>query len=471
MKANEPKMKHYSLKREIEIDQEYDVVVAGGGPAGTAAAICAARQGCKTLLVEATGCLGGMGTSGLVSTFDPMGNGKRPLVGGLMREIIDRLDARNFLPPQVNVEKYMSAYHTWTMFSSEGLKLVLDEMAVNAGVEVRFFTKVIDADASEDTVRGVVLHNIEGYRYVPAKTFIDCTGDAVLADLCGVPCRVAGRDTPNINPATLASHHANIDWSVDLLSRDHFNQNRRLVEAIEKGHFTQPDLFLAGITPTGNTLACLNGGHIFHCDALNCRSLSDSIMLGRKIAQEYLAYYREYVPGCAEMELTATGSLLGIRESRRIVGEYELNFQDYQARRQFPDQIGVFNKFVDRHPYDSSKEEFERFEEEANYSGRIGIGECFGIPYSILVPRGWRNLWVAGRCNSSDVKMSGSIRTMPPAAMMGQAAGTAAAQSISTGQPACDLNTETLVVTLRAQGAYLPQETLSQTMTRAATKA
>ncbi len=127
--------------------------------------------------------------------------------------------------------------------------------------------------------------------------------------------------------------------------------------------------------------------------------------------------------------------------------------------------IGVFNKAVDIHPYDSSYEQYKRTHDEFDRD-RLGKGECFGIPYSILVPRGWNNLWAAGRCNSSDIKVHGSIRVQPAASMMGQAAGTAAVQSINTGQAACDLDTAELVETLRRAGAYLPQTKLSREMTR-----
>jgi len=146
---------------------------------------------------------------------------------------------------------------------------------------------------------------------------------------------------------------------------------------------------------------------------------------------------------------------MGVRESRRIVGEYELVFDDYISRRQFPDQIGVFNKFVDIHVYDCSDEEWERFQNEKKVSGRLGPGECFGIPYGILVPKGWKNLWVAGRCASSDVKVHGAIRVMPSAGMMGEAAGAAAVQSARSGQPANGLDTDELTATLRKQGAIL----------------
>ena len=112
------------------------------------------------------------------------------------------------------------------------------------------------------------------------------------------------------------------------------------------------------------------------------------------------------------------------------------------------------------------EEEYKGFITEAFKTDRLGTGECFGIPYGIIVPKGSMNLWVAGRCNSSDVEVHGSIRVMPAAAMMGQAAGTASVQSIRKGQPACKLDTEELVKTLRANEAYLPQTSLSKTMTK-----
>jgi len=463
-------MSAYRLIRDIPIEENYDVIVAGGGPAGAAAAISAGRLGAKVLLVEGTGCMGGMGTSGLVTAFDPMANGEQGLVGGIMREIVETLYVRRHLGPDVTPDCWRKYYHCWIEFQVEGLKLLLDELAMQAGVEVRYFTRVIDADADTKTgrVNGVVLNNIEGHRYVRAGTFIDCTGDAVLAGLCGAACREAGRDTPRPMPATLTSLHTNVDWDRIKASSENpwkFFQDK-LHQAIEDGHFTQPDKFLAGFSRVGRTNGYLNGGHVFNLNALRCRDLSEGIMQGRRLAQEYLAFFRKYVPGCENMELMTTASLMGIRESRRIVGEYELNFADYLARRQFPDQIGVFNKHVDIHAYDTSEAEYQRLMEEITTSGRLGPGECFGIPYGILVPKGWSNLWVAGRCSSSDVKVHGSIRVQPACAMMGQAAGTAAVQSIRTGQPACDIDTEQLVLTLRQHDAFLPQPMLFKKMTR-----
>jgi len=457
------KMSTYTLQREIPVDAPYELVVAGGGPAGAAAAVCAARLGVKVLLVEAAGCLGGMGTSGLVTAFDPMADGKRMLVGGFMREVVETMYARRFLRPGIDPNTWRRNYHQWTPFQVEGYKLVLDESVTKAGVEVRFFTRVIDADADprRGNVSGVVPQNIEGYRFVRAKAFIDATGDAVLADLCGAACREAGRDTPAPMAATLCSLHAGIDWS------RMGNQWAALKKALAAGHFTQHDKHLPGMSQVNRTVGYLNGGHLFRMNALRCKDLTDGVMLGRRLAQEYAGFYRKYVAGCENLQLVTTGSLIGVRESRRIVGEYELKIDDYLARRQFPDQIAVYNKAVDIHAYDCSEEAYQQYLEEYSKTGRLRPGECFGIPYGILVPKGWTNLWVAGRCNSSDVKVHGSIRVQPAASMMGQAAGTAAVQSVRTDQPANDLDTEQLVKTLRKAGAYLPQKKTSKKMTRA----
>lgn len=353
---------HYTLVRQVPVEDGYDVCVAGGGPAGAAAAICAARLGARVLLIEATGCLGGMGTSGLVTAFDPMSNGQEMLVGGLMREIVDTLFARGELGPHVTKELYAKSYMRWTPFKVEGYKRLLDELAVGAGVEVRFFTSLIDADADRDNrrVNAVIIHNIEGYRCIRARTFLDCTGDGVLADLVGAPCRDAGRDTPRIMPATLASLMAGVDWT----QMDWDKQNEGLQRALADGHFTQPDRHLPGMSAVGNSVGYLNGGHMFNLNALRCRDLTAGVMLGRRLAKEYLEFYRKYVPGCQNVEHVTTAALIGVRESRRVAGEYELTVQDYLARRHFPDQIGLFNKFIDIHPYDCSDEEWARLLKE-----------------------------------------------------------------------------------------------------------
>ncbi len=463
----------YKLVREVPVDDGYDLVVAGGGPGGAAAAICAARLGAKTLLVEATGCLGGMGTSGLVASFGPISDGRRMLVGGFMKELAETMFSRGYFGPHVVEDFLYKQLNRWVPFKPEPLKRLLDELAVQAGVEIRFFTRVIDAEARDGRVEGVVLSNVEGYRFVRAKTFIDATGDAALSALAGAPCRVILRDIDTVAPSTLCSLHGGINWDDPAYGKDWRGidgvkalAKEKLQQAIADGHFTQPDRFMPGMNKIGRTTGALNAGHVFELNGLSCRSLSEGMILGRRLAVEYAEFFRKYVPGCENIELLTTAPLMGVRDSRRIVGEYELTIEDFEARRQFADQVAVYNRPTDVHPTNTSQEEYERFLKDFYGQGRLKEGDCYGVPYSIIVPQGWQNLWVAGRCHSSDTKVHGSIRAQSAAYMMGEAAATAAVQSIRTGQPACDLDTERLIVTLRERGGYLPQEKLSRKMTR-----
>ena len=455
-------MNQYSFQRMIPAEEGYDIVVAGGGPGGCGAAISAARLGAKVLLLEATGCLGGMGTSGLVSAWSDLADSEQLLVGGLMGELLETMYVRGYYKPGLNPDSWRKRLHGGVGFNPEGLKLLLDELCVKSGVELRFYTRVIDVDVTKNRVNGIVLNNIEGHGYVKAKAFIDATGDAVLSNLCGAACREAGRDTPNIMPPTLCAEHAGINWE----AFDYTKQQDVIFKGVEDGCFSQPDRHVPGLFAHGRTTGIMNAGHLFGMNALNCRSLSDGMVRGRQLAWEYATFYREHLDGCQNLEFVSTGSLLGVRESRRIVGEYELNHEDFTARRSFPDQIGIYNKAVDIHVYDCSDEQWERYRAEFLKRDRLGPLEHYGIPYGILVPKGWENLWVAGRCNSSDIKVNGAIRDQPACFMMGEAAGTAAVQSMKTGQPACDLNTATLVETLREKGGRLPQEKLSASMTR-----
>ncbi|MDR2750433.1 MAG: FAD-dependent oxidoreductase [Clostridiales bacterium] len=456
------------MEYHVSIPEEsgYDLLVAGGGPAGSAAAICASRLGLKTLLIESCGALGGMGTMGQVCAFDPMADGVRMLTRGFMEELVETLYERNFISPSATPDNWRKAYHCWTPFSSEGLKLVLDDLVTKAGVEVRFFTKVVDSVTQDSQVQGVVTHSIEGFKYIKAKAFIDATGDAVLSKLSGATCIEPGVESKAPMPSTLTALFAGVDWSKPALNTQTPEAVKLIEEEYQNGNFIQLDRLFVGLWQNGAQMGYLNGGHIFNLDSTSVKSLTDGMMLGRKVVKDCERFLKKYSPNCENLELVTTAPLMGVRESRRVVGEYSLSIDDYRSRRQFPDQIGVFNKFVDVHPYSTDLEEYERHMKEKN-SDKLKVGESFGLPYGILVPKGFKNLWVAGRCASSDVAVQGSIRVMPPAAVMGQAAGTAAWQSIKTGQPACGIDTSALVKTLRENGAYLPQAELSETMSRA----
>jgi ribulose 1,5-bisphosphate synthetase/thiazole synthase len=450
----------FELKRTIPVVNGYDLVVAGGGPAGVAAAISAARLGAKVVLIEAVGCLGGMGSAGGVAAFDPMANGKMQLVQGFMGEVVEEMHKAGFMA--VDPENWRLKYHAWSQFNPEGLKLTLDRMAQKAGVKVHFFTRVMEADVDHErkVVKGVIINNIEGLKYIKASTFIDCTGDAVLANLCGVECWEAGKDTEKIMPPTLTTL-----WSGQHELTSH--EFRKLYfDSVAKGMHKHPTKKLVGLSKVDESLYYLNGGHIFDMNALNNDSLSEGIMRGREIADDFRKMLKDHPK--AKLSLAATGQLIGVRESRRIKGEYVYNKTDMETRKVFNDAIGVYCKACDIHPYANTdaamKEHYEIYYKSELY--RPKIGEMFYMPYGMLVPKGWKNLWTAGRCASADILAQGSLRCQPYCSQMGQAAGTAAVQAMQFGETADNLNTERLVKALREQNVFLPQEKLSPEMTR-----
>lgn len=459
----------YTLKRTMRRERGFDLVVAGGGPAGCGAAIAAARLGARVLLLEATGCLGGMGTSALVSAWSHLSNGRETVIGGLMLELVEAMYARGFIGPGYDRSFWTTRHNRGFGYDPEGYKRLLDEWCGDAGVEVRFFSRVIDveADAGTGEVAGVVVHGVDGYAFVETPTVVDATGDAVVADLCGAACLRAGRDTPKIMPPTLCGLVVGVDYDVF-----HRGLQQEAVErAVADGFFSQPDRHVPGLFRNGPHHAILNAGHVFGVDALDGASLSDGMRRGRALAAEYTEFFRRYVPGCADARLVATAPLMGVRESRRVVGEYRLGYDDYRARRHFHDQVAVYCKQVDVHVYDASPEEYERYRRSFEEGDVLAPGETYGIPYGVLVPRGWANLWVAGRSVSADVAVHGAIRDQPACVMLGQAAGTAAVQALRGGQRGDALDTAALVDTLRARGANLPQARLVREMTRGGSSA
>ena len=446
-------MTEYEFSRKIKVVEDYDVFVAGGGPAGIAAAIAAGRIGKKVLLVESMGCLGGMGTSGLVAAFGPMSNGKEMLTRGVMKEVVDRMYQKGWMEYGVTPEAWNTSYMRWTQYNPEGLKIVYDQLVQEAGVTIKFFTKLIDADCVNNSVKGAIIHNIDGYTYIKAKTYVDATGDAVLSDVCHIKYYEAYKDTEKGQPSTLVSVWGDIDWDKALPHTKEHKQ--KIIDAIDAGRFTVPDRQF-GINRIGKTTGYLNAGHLFGTNPVNNKSVTDMLIWGRKQMLEYEQFMHKDLPGLENAVLVTTGALLGNRESRRILGEQQLTKEDFFEKRHFENQIGVYNRFMDIHPYDSSIEEWERFQKfHSKY--QLGEGNHMGIPYGVLVPQGWKNLWVAGRCISVDNQVLGVIRSQPCCSLLGQAAGCSAALSIELKQDAQNLNTDILQTKLREQGVYIPE--------------
>lgn len=430
-------------QRELTVRHEPDVLVAGGGPAGVAAALAASRQGASVRLIEGHSCLGGMGTAGLVPGFSEFSDGVNFLAGGVGREILDALRAAG---GSVSLTGRGA-------FRGEVLKRVYDEALTEAGVPFTFHTQLVDVIADAGRVQAAICAGKSGLFAIRAKVFVDCSGDGDLAALAGAAYE-KGDANGAMMPGTLCSSWAGIDWR-KVKESGLGKGNKRIEEAFKDGVFTLEDRHLPGMWPVSESLGGGNIGHTFDLDGTDEESLTRSYLWGRKSMLEYEVYYKRYLKGFEEMELVATGALMGVRETRRVIGDYVLSIDDFQNRASFEDEIGRYCHAVDIHIAKPDKESYDKFREEFT-TMRLGEGESYGIPYRVLTPRGLENTLVAGRCVSADRGVQASIRCMPACYITGQAAGAAAAMAAQTETDVHDVDVRELQKRLKAMGAFLP---------------
>ena len=287
---------------------------------------------------------------------------------------------------------------------------------------------------------------------VGARMFVDGTGDGDLAAWAGAEFEKGDADG-NMMPGTLCSQFCDIDWKAVLAAGE--KQSVAVEKAIADGVFSKPDRHVPGIWATGTHMGGGNIGHAFGVDGTDERSLTEAMVDGRRLLQEFLRFFREYRTGFGQMELTGSGALLGIRETRRIIGDYLMTVEDFKSRATFDDEIGRYAYPVDIHPTRPSEESYKAFMEEFT-TLRYEKGETYGIPYRILQPKGLPNLLVAGRCISADRAMQASIRVMPGCYITGQAAGMAAALACDHGEDSRKVPVADLQQSLKRLGGYLP---------------
>ncbi len=425
-----------------------DVVVCGGGTAGFAAATAAARAGARVILLEQLGCLGGLGTAGLVPCFCPFSDGEKPVVRGIGEEVLLELGRR------MGVE----VDYDWFNIHAEILKRIFDEMLAESGALLRFFTRIVDVAVSDGRIEAVVVSTHEGLKAIAGKVFIEATGDGDVAAWAGAEFEV-GDGRGHMQATTLCNLFANVDWAEFWSHKKEgtMRPDQKLWRAhCAEGRAPLNEWHLAaGLLPCGPTIGASNAGHIYEVDCLDENALSRAIIEGREQAWVFLEWYRAYVPGFKNAELAETAAILGVRETRRILGDYVLNFEDYKARRSFEDEIGRFSFPVDIHS--STAKDRERQESEKRYlETRLGKGESYGIPYRSLIPEHLVNMVMAGRCISTDRYLQGSLRVMPACFVTGQAAGAAAAMAAARSGAVREVDVEKLRANLRARGAYIP---------------
>lgn len=432
---------------EITISREVDVLVAGGGPAGVAAAISAARSGARTLLIEQRGFLGGMGTVALVPAFCPYSDGEKAVVRGIGLELLERMKAEC----EPEFRERFGAELDWVPIDPEVLKRVYDEAVAESGAEVLLHTiasqTVMDGDGGR--IDGVVIVNKSGRSLIRAKTVIDTTGDADLAALAGAPFHKGG-EAGELQAATMCYLLANVDRRRFEQYRNESGDTDQIHAAVQRaqadGKLPQGRDSVSGLSWVADYLVGVNFGHVFGIDGVSAEDLTRGAIEGRKLVRRQLEFFRAYVPGFEHAHLVSTGEQIGIRETRRIVGDYVLTQEDFMTMASFPDDIARNSYFIDIHMARSSG---------AMHIHHLPPGKSHGVPYRCMLPVGLENVWVAGRAASSDRVVQGSLRVMPNCFAMGQAAGMAAAMAAGTDSLSRKVDITTLQHGLVRQGAWL----------------
>jgi hypothetical protein len=452
-------MKTLKVIRDVPVARECDVLVAGGGPAGIAAAIAAARNGASTVLVEQYGFLGGTSTAGLVGPFMTSSSldGTIQLVRGIFDELVNRMEAMGgaIHPSKVPAGSPYSAYieygaHHTTPFHPETMKLVSAEMCLEAGVDLYLHSFLADAIIENDTVTGALVANKSGLQAIQARVAVDCTGDGDLAFWAGAEM-VKGREQDGkMQPLSMFFRIGNVDRArVEAHRQAHPDDIRPFAgiirEARERGEYPIPRLGVNMHMEPDGWAWRINTSRLLGLDATQVDDLITGEIEGRRQVAFLMGFFRQHLPGFKNCILLETGTQVGVRETRRIMGEYILTQEDLGAGRLFDDSIAFAGFPIDIHQVDGAG---------GIYHERL-TANIYSIPYRSLLPKRVEQLLVAGRCLSATHEAAGAVRVMPHCFATGQAAGTAAALAVRHGVAPRSVSVLELQQQLLAGGAYL----------------
>lgn len=446
MTHNSPKPATVTIPAQVlPVSHTPDVVVAGGGASGIAAAIAAARSGARTLLIEQRGYLGGMATAALVPAFCPFTDGEKPVVRGIGLELMEKMK-------RASGEAFLRAYGSqldWVPIDAESLKRVYDEEVLASGAQLLYHTFADQVLMDGDRIEGLVVSNKSGRSVVQAKLYIDATGDADLAALAGVPFQFGG-EAGELQPGTMCYLVCNVDKARFLRFLDETGQNqaleKSLAEAQRTGELPEGRKRISGMAWISDSVVGFNFGHVFGIDGSKAEDLTRAAIEGRRLVERQLAFLRQRVGGFEHAHLVHSGDQIGIRETRRIQGDYTLVVDDFLSMRSFEDDIARNAYYIDIHLANAGS---------AMQVKHLPKGESHGVPYRCMLPQGRSNLIVAGRSVSSDRAVQGSLRVMPNCFAMGQAAGTAAAMAADAGIGFRGVSVPELQRRLIAQGVWL----------------
>ncbi|MDB5965073.1 MAG: fumarate reductase/succinate dehydrogenase flavoprotein-like protein [Polaromonas sp.] len=445
--------------RTLPVYGQFDVVVVGGGPAGIAASVSAAKRGARVLLVERYGFLGGMGTAGGVTNFAGLygrHNGDmRQVVHGVVDDLLERIDALGGLnAPQDGMQGRIRV----RSYDVSALKLAADQLLAAAQVQILFHAWAAAVIMEGPRIRALAVETKSGRQAILANSFIDCSGDADVAHFAGVPHELGDGHGSGLFPTTMF-RVGHVDAAPALAAVGEFkaiNTFMAQAQAREPGRYRfpregailrpqkNPAEWRANVTQIANASGTA-------MDATDADQLSQGELEGRRQIAEYFSFMRNELPGFANAAIVDIAAQIGIRETRRIHGLYALSGEDILSSARFEDTIGINAWPMELHAAGRIDWQFPRNWDQQE--GRV----YNDLPWRMLVPQRVDNLLVAGRCASMTHEGQSAARVSGGCFVMGQAAGTAASQ-LAPQQSFKDTDVRRLQALLKQDGVYFDEQ-------------